>query len=127
MLSNDNYAYQGRSGEIQLGGQVSGLDLRSDAISLSEFSGEEAMELYFARLDAARDAYLAESVQLEVPEVFVVGASFLTVGYMAWMIRGGVILTTLVSQTSAYQFLDIGALLESATGGNESIESMVDR
>jgi hypothetical protein len=65
-------------------------------------------------------------LNFEMPEIAASAASFLTVGYLAWIIRGGVLLTTFMSSVPAWSSFDIQSLIESASGGDESIEQMVD-
>ena len=77
-------------------------------------------------LDSAKQNYLLNGLQIGVPTIVSSAASFLTVGYLAWIIRGGVLLTTFMSSMPTWSSLDILSVLDT-TGGDESIEQMVDQ
>jgi hypothetical protein len=78
-------------------------------------------------LDAAKRNFLQGELQHGVQEIAALAASFLTVGYVAWVIRGGVLHKTFMSSVPAWSSFDIQSLIESASNAHdESIEQIVD-
>jgi hypothetical protein len=125
-LINRSYSYSGRAEGLSLADFYRNWDNGgSDGSQISEFNSTLMVNLFFSDLDRATEHYLTDNVSLGLPEVAVSAASLFAVGYLTWMVRGGVLLSTFVSQTPAYSYFDIGSLLES--GRNESIESIVDQ
>jgi hypothetical protein len=82
--------------------------------------------LMWEDLDSAKRDFMMEHLQLGVPTIAASAASFLTVGYLAWIVRGGVLFTTFMSSVPAWSSFDILSVIESASGKDESIEQMVD-
>lgn len=124
-LTAKTYTYQGRSDVLAL------LDLYSAStnfdpnVVLSEFDSDQQITLFFSDLDTATTSFLSEKLNIGLPEVAFSAASLLTAGFLTRMIHGGIMLTTLVTQTHAYQYFDIASILEN--GKQESIESIVDQ
>jgi hypothetical protein len=61
----------------------------------------------------------------------IVSSIGLSVGYVAWLLRGGMLLASLLSSVPAWQFLDPLPILarkkdDDDSDDNESLESMVD-
>ncbi|MEL7499693.1 MAG: tandem-95 repeat protein [Planctomycetota bacterium] len=125
-LSNRSYSYSGRSDALTLADIYSSNEVIESSSMLSEFQSQVQVNLFFQDLDQATNTFLSEKLNIGLPEVAVSAASLVTAGYLTWMIRGGVMLTTLVTQPAAYQYFDVGSLLESASGG-ETLESIVDQ
>ena len=98
------------------------------SIALSQFDGDLVANVFWDDLDDATRDYFRD-LKIGVPALVASTASFLTVGYVAWIIRGGVLLTTFMSSIPAWKTLDITPILESSTladEDDESIEQMVD-
>ena len=94
-------------------------------IEVSEFESSLMGGVVWDDLDSAKRDFMMHQLQIGVPAIAASAASFLTVGYLAWIIRGGVLLTTMMSSIPAWSSFDILSVLESADG-DESIEQMVD-
>lgn len=63
----------------------------------------------------------ADVIGFEMPTFAPAAASLFTVGYVAWLIRGGVLLTSFMSSLPSWQSFDPLPILESANrGGDES-------
>ena len=61
-------------------------------------------------------------VGFEMPAYASAGASLFTVGYVAWLIRGGVLLTSFMSSLPSWQSFDPLPILENAgSGGGDSV------
>ena len=122
--SGTTYAYASRVDDLSLtnlGGTVIG-----NAEGVSEFETTLLATLNWEDLDSANREYMIQGLQIGVPAIVTSAASFLTVGYLAWIIRGGVLLTTFMSSMPAWSSFDISSVLDAASGG-ESIEQMVDQ
>lgn len=80
-------------------------------------------------MDSAKKEYLM-NLEFNAPSIAASVTSFLTVGYLAWIIRGGVLLTTFMSSVPAWQSFDPLPVIESANREDdehdESIQQMVD-
>ena len=85
--------------------------------------------LYWDNLDTAKREFLMK-FDFGVPAITASVTSFLTVGYLAWIIRGGVLLTTFMSSLPAWQAFDPLPVIESsrreAEEDDQSIAEMVD-
>jgi hypothetical protein len=57
-------------------------------------------------------------VGFEMPTYASAGASLFTVGYVAWLIRGGVLLTSFISSLPSWQSFDPLPILENAGSGD---------
>ena len=81
---------------------------------------------FLDELDSAKFQF-AVDFDITVPSIAMAGTSFLTVGYLAWMVRGGVLLTTFMSSIPAWRMLDPLAVLEAAdgTGGDDSDDQSI--
>ncbi len=125
-LVNRSYSYSGRAEGLTLADFYRNWDNGgANSSQVSEFNSNLMVNLFFSNLDQATENYLTENISLGAESLVVSVGSLFTVGYLTWMIRGGVLLSTFMSQTPAYSYFDIGSLLES--GRNESIESIVDQ
>ena len=118
------YSYASRLDDLSL------LNLTGTTVAaaekVSEFEATYLAGLVWDDLDSAKQSYLLNGVQIGVPTIVSSAASFLTVGYLAWIIRGGVLLTTFMSSVPTWSSFDILSVLDS-DNGDESIEQMVDR
>ena len=97
-------------------------------VAMSKFESDFVTNVFWDELDKSTRDHFNE-LQIGVPSLVASTASFLTVGYVAWIIRGGVLLTTFMSSIPAWKTLDITPILESSTladEDDESIEQMVD-
>ncbi|TVT50032.1 MAG: DUF4347 domain-containing protein [Denitromonas halophila] len=109
----------------------------SEAVVQTSAEGQISSALREARLEQAfaqlRQGADEEAVDLQQGiGVSVVTGAGLTIGYVAWLIRGGVLLTSLLSTMPAWRLLDPLPILNSASkkrGDNDddSLESMVDQ
>ena len=99
----------------------------ADAEKVSELENIYLAGLTWDELDSAKQSYLLNGLQIGVPTIVSSAASFLTVGYLAWIIRGGVLLTTFMSSVPAWSSFDILSVIDAAGGKDESIEQMVDQ
>lgn len=117
------YVYTSRGGDIALTNLARSI-IVSNPVEISQIDTSLAA-LMWDDLDSAKRDFMMGQVQLGVPTIAASAASFLTVGYLAWIIRGGVLLTTFMSSVPAWSSFDILSVIE--TGGkDESIEQMVD-
>ena len=85
---------------------------------------------FFDELDSAKYQFVVD-FDFTFPSIAAAGTSFLAVGYLAWMVRGGVLLTTFMSSIPAWRMLDPLAVLESTDGSGDdgdgqSIGELVD-
>ena len=97
-------------------------------VAMSRFESDFVTNVFWDELDKSTRDHFNE-LQIGVPSLVASTASFLTVGYVAWIIRGGVLRTTFMSSIPAWKTLDITPILESSTladEDDESIEQMVD-
>ncbi|PKO82503.1 MAG: hypothetical protein CVU19_01470, partial [Betaproteobacteria bacterium HGW-Betaproteobacteria-13] len=89
---------------------------------------EARMEQAFADLRNAADQE-ARGERQTVAVATVTGAG-LTIGYVAWIIRGGVLVSSLLTTMPAWRLLDplpiLGNSRQSDTGDDDSLESLVD-
>ena len=118
------YSSNNRSSEATID-NFYGLVETAAGTELSQFESTLFAGLVWDNLDSAKQEFLTQQMQIGVPEIAASAASFLTVGYLAWVIRGGVLLTTFVSSMPAWSNFDILSVIENASAG-ESIEQMVD-
>ena len=109
----------------------------TDVVSPLSIEGQVNTALREARLEQAFDQLrenadsAAQGEQQGIGATMVTGAG-LTIGYVAWLIRGGVLLTSLLSTMPAWRLLDPLPILNSAAGkrrseDDDSLESMVDQ
>lgn len=109
----------------------------SDVASTLSTDGQISTALREARLEQAFDQLRdnadgeAQGEQQGIGATMVTGAG-LTIGYVAWLIRGGVLLTSLLSTMPAWRLLDPLPILNSAAGkrrgdDDDSLEAMVDQ
>ena len=85
---------------------------------------------FFDELDSAKYQFVVD-FDVTFPSIAMAGTSFLTVGYLAWMARGGILLTTFMSSIPAWRMLDPLAVLESTdrsgdASDDQSIGELVD-
>ncbi|TVO53274.1 cadherin-like domain-containing protein [Denitromonas halophila] len=109
----------------------------SETVSTLSVNGQVNTALREARLEQAFDQ-LRESAEGEtqgeqqsIGATMVTGAG-LTIGYVAWLIRGGVLLTSLLSTMPAWRLLDPLPILNSAgkkrgSNDDDSLEAMVNQ
>lgn len=87
------------------------------------------MGVFFDELDSAKKEFLMR-FDFNTPTIAASVTSFLTVGYLAWIVRGGVLLTTFMSSIPAWQSFDPLPVIESSAGkddgDDQSIAQMVD-
>ena len=110
------YTPDGRTSGLTLSGQVS-TALR-----------EQQLATAFAQLREAADQDLARTQQ--TIGVTVVTGAGLTIGYVAWLIRGGVLLTSLLTSMPAWRLLDPMPILGEGArrrdeGDDDSLEALV--
>ncbi len=101
----------------------------NENLVLSTFDPTFIANVFWDELDDANRDYLVNKLQIGIPKIVASTASFLTVGYLAWIIRGGVLMTTVMTSLPAWRSLDIVPIIESANlaeEDDESIEQMVD-
>jgi parallel beta-helix repeat protein len=122
-LSDPTYALD-RKEDVEV--NLIGLVVSTKVVELSEFESTLFAGLLWDDLDSAKEDFLMNrGFEIGMPAIAASAASFLTVGYVAWIIRGGVLLTTFVSSIPAWSSFDIQSIIEAASEG-ESIEQMVD-
>ena len=120
------YASDVESLDSELGNRLVG-----NRLALSQFSGEALTANFLKELNAAQNQFYTQ-FDITMPSLAMAGTSFLTVGYLAWMVRGGILLTTFMSSLPAWRLLDPLAVLESAAlddgaHDDQSIGQLVDR
>ena len=108
---------------------VESIELSSHlAFETDPFGNTETLfaSAFLDELDSAKFQF-AVDFDITVPSIAMAGTSFLTVGYLAWMVRGGVLLTTFMSSIPAWRMLDPLAVLEAAdgTGGDDSDDQSI--
>jgi uncharacterized delta-60 repeat protein len=120
----DSYSVSGTSGETKL--ELAETYAQAKAIPIL-FDDAQIWTRFFESLDKSSEQHLVERFQIGIPKFVASTASLLTVGYLAWIIRGGVLLTTFMSSLPTWKVLDIVPLLESAgVHDRETIEQIVD-
>ena len=127
--TSGNYAFSEivRPSEILF--QLATGSLADRIIAVSTLDATVLVGMFWEELDTANREFLMEQMQIGVPTIAASTASLLTVGYLAWIIRGGVILTTFMSSLPTWKALDILPMIESANQreeNDESIEQIVD-
>jgi len=80
-----------------------------------------ANQVAFANVTESLRADLSNELVFEVPAL--AGAS-LSVGYVVWMLRGGVLITSLLAQMPAWRIVDPLVILESLDQSDEDDESI---
>ncbi|MEZ6095183.1 MAG: tandem-95 repeat protein [Pirellulaceae bacterium] len=83
---------------------------------------------YYYQLDSS-DSEIFIPADISAPVTASAAAGLLSVGYLAWMIRGGVLLTTFMSSLPAWQSFDPLVVVQGGASdrdGGESIEEIVD-
>ena len=101
----------------------------TEKVVLSTFDPTIIANVFWDELDNANREFLVNNLNIGIPKMVASTASFLTVGYLAWIIRGGVLMTTVMTSLPAWRSLDIVPIIESANQADEddeSIEQMVD-
>jgi hypothetical protein len=101
----------------------------NEKLVLSTFDPTFIANVFWDELDNANREFLVNNLHIGIPKIVASTASFLTVGYLAWIIRGGVLMTTVMTSLPAWKSLDIVPIIESANlaeEDDESIEQMVD-
>jgi VCBS repeat-containing protein len=94
--------------------------LASAASIQQQFLATAQFSEYLSKLDSA----LEETpliVGFEMPAYATAGASLFTVGYVAWLIRGGVLLTSFMSSIPSWQSFDPLPILENAGSGDDDL------
>jgi VCBS repeat-containing protein len=81
---------------------------------------------FFEGLNESSRELLINQDELGVPHFVASTASLLTFGYLAWVVRGGVLLTTFMSSLPTWKALDILPLIENSGQDKETIEQIVD-
>ena len=126
-----------RSGEVALGsldslltgGQLAQLNDPASS-TLTQFRvilASEANQNAFAEVTQSLRSDFTNELIFEIPAL--AGAS-LTVGYVVWMLRGGLLITSLLAQVPAWSIVDPLAVLDSldkSDEDNESIGSLVEQ
>lgn len=100
-------------------------------LAVSQFNGTTLTASFLNELDSAQSQFYTQ-FDITMPSLAMAGTSFLTVGYLAWMVRGGILLTTFMSSLPAWRLLDPLAVLESAAlddgvNDDQSIGQLVDQ
>lgn len=119
------YVYSGRS-DLQLGELVGVFASSQSNVELSKFESSLLAALVWDEAESEKRGFVDSQLQIGVPGIAASAASFLTVGYLAWIVRGGVLLTTFMSSIPTWSSFDIGSIIASAED-SESIEQMVDQ
>ena len=85
--------------------------------------------IFWNELDSVKEEFLLK-FDLATPTIVASVTSFLTVGYLAWIVRGGVLLTTFMSSVPAWQSFDPLPVIESSSrdedDDDQSIAQMID-
>ncbi|MFO1006645.1 MAG: DUF2341 domain-containing protein [Planctomycetaceae bacterium] len=90
-------------------------------VSPSLILGLQANQVAFEQVKESLQPALANQLVFEVPAL--AGAS-LSVGYVVWMLRGGVLITSLLAQMPAWRIVDPLVVLESLDKSDEDDESI---
>ncbi len=122
--SGGGYSYNNRSEEASVISFARAV-VATNVNQVSEFETTLLAALAWDDLDNAKHDFIINNLDIGVPKFVASAASLLTVGYLGWIIRGGVLLTTFMSSIPAWSSFDITSVLEAASG-DESIEQMVD-
>lgn len=121
------YAYAVQSSGIVLD-EISGT-LRSQGAAVSVLQSVELAGLFWDSLDSSAHEVLADFDHLNNHQFGIGLTGAITVGYLAWIVRGGVLLTTLMSSMPAWSHFDPLVVIEAADldgEEGESIEQLVD-
>ena len=111
---------------VTAGPQATAVDLASSMASLQltqlrhTFSSQ-ANVAAFEQIAQSFNAEIGSELAFEVPAL--AGAS-LTVGYVVWMLRGGMLITSLLAQMPAWRIIDPLVVLDSLDKGAEDDESL---
>ncbi|MDG1874526.1 MAG: Ig-like domain-containing protein, partial [Mariniblastus sp.] len=117
------YAYASRVEDVSLT-NLAGIWVSKNSEKVSQFETTMLAALIWDNTEANRNELMMNHITLGASQIAASAAGVLTVGYLAWIIRGGVLLTTFMSSIPAWSSFDILSVLDSS--GNESIEQMVD-
>jgi hypothetical protein len=101
----------------QLASSMASLQLTQLRMAFSSQANVAAFEQMATSLNAEMQSELA----FEVPAL--AGAS-LTVGYVVWMLRGGMLITSLLAQMPAWRIIDPLVVLDSLDKGTDDDESL---
>ncbi len=80
---------------------------------------------YYTQLDTAESDILLPMADV-IPITATAAAGLLTMGYVTWMIRGGILLTTFVSSLPAWQSFDPLIVVQNSNREHETGESIED-
>jgi hypothetical protein len=94
--------------------------LASAASIQQQFLATAQFSEYLSKLDSALEK-TPLIVGFEMPAYATAGASLFTVGYVAWLIRGGVLLTSFMSSIPSWQSFDPLPILENAGSGDDDL------
>jgi VCBS repeat-containing protein len=106
------------------------VSLQSAASDTASTSGAAQNATFLRDLDRLRETLKSESEleQRVIGSAVAVGAG-LSVGYVIWLLRGGLLITSLLSSLPAWRFVDplpvLGRLQDDEEEDDESLESMV--
>ena len=104
-------------------------EFETNIIGVTQIDTELLATSFLRELEAAKKQFFTR-FDIQMPSLAMAGTSFLTVGYLAWMVRGGILLTTFMSSVPAWRMLDPMAVLESAESDDaqddQSIGQLVD-
>ena len=129
--SERSYVYQTVSSVVDIDSRASfDRGVASSFSTMLTTFNPATMVAYWDNVDTARHDFLHEFEFVNQPVVASV-TSVLTVGYLAWIIRGGVLLTTFMSSIPAWQAFDPLPVIEQGAGGDDteddqSIEELVN-
>jgi VCBS repeat-containing protein len=123
------YAYDTNILSLENAVGIGRLTTAANGMALSTFDQVMA-GIFWSELDSVKQEFLMK-FDLTTPTIVASVTSFLTVGYLAWIIRGGVLLTTFMSSVPAWQAFDPLPVIESASGkedeDDQSIAQMIDK
>ncbi len=128
---DSSYSYSKES-SVVIAGLNDAFDSRNATITasagLSTFD-PSTMVAYWGELDSATNEFMM-NINANTPTIVASVTSLFTVGYLAWIIRGGVLLTTFMSSKMAWQSFDPLPVIEQGVydddGDDQSIEEMVE-
>ncbi|MEM7456034.1 MAG: DUF4347 domain-containing protein [Planctomycetota bacterium] len=124
------YVYQTVSTAVDIDDAATVRSFSSQVSTMLSTFDPSTLVAYWDDVDSAREDFMVDFDFTAQPLVASV-TSVLTVGYVAWLIRGGVLLTTFMSSIPAWQAFDPLPVIEQGVkdgddGDDESIEKLVN-
>ncbi len=127
--SSRTYSYVLNNDENQLFNSFS-LDRNyRRSVRVAQFDVDVLASAFLDELESSKQQYLHNRLAVGAPEVAASAATLLTMGYLAWNMASGILLSTFMSSLPAWSSFDVLPVIASSaisSDDGESIEQMVD-